>query len=381
MTDSDETPPALPLGRIAELIGAELVGDPAYIVRRPLPGGAPAGEGDVVIALGEDPGPALAGSGARAALIAATAKRPQGLAGLLLAERPRLAMARLLNLFEQQPAVAAGIHPTAVVDPSAEIGHGVRLGPFVVVGAGVRIGRNSRLLAQVTVSRGAAIGADCLLHPGVRVGERVRLGDRVIIHANTVLGSDGFGFVTPQPSTVELALAMDSDVKTRNEPVERIASLGTVIVEDDVEIGACCTIDRSTLGATRIGKRTKIDNQVQIAHNVRVGEDSLLCGQVGLSGSTVVGDRVVVGGGAGVADGVKIGDDALIGAGSGVIKNVPPGEIQLGSPGIRKDEKVSEFLNLRRLPRFFRDVLDLRRRLEFLERAAQSAGARGSKHD
>ena len=369
------------LGQISDLIGAELVGDRDYRVQRPVAPGGRVRAGDIVIAFAPDPGSILADSGAQSALIAAGAVAPEGLAGYLVTRRPRLAMARLLNLFAAEPVSDGGIHQSAVVHPSAQLGEGVSLGPHVVVGPGARIGRGSRLLANVYVGGEAVIGDDCLLYPGVCILDRVRVGDRNIIHANAVLGADGFGFVTPEPSTLELAAARDGRVKTQNGPVERIASLGTVETAEEVEIGACTTIDRGTLSATRIGRRTKIDNQVQIGHNVRVGEDCLFAGKVGLAGSVVIGNRVMIGGAAGVADGVRVGDDALIAAAAGVIGNVPAGEIHAGVPALRKDHKAEEVVNLTRLPRVIRELLDLRRRLEFLERAVGVAEREGKKHD
>lgn len=368
-----ESPPTIALGVIAQAIGATLEGDAALAIARPLPAGRPAGPQDLVVAFAADPAKLLAGSGARAALIAAGAPRPPGLAGLLVAERPRLAFARLLQLFEPPADCAPGIHPTAVVDPSAELGEGVAVGALTVIGPGARIGRGCRLLSQVTVGAGAVLGEECLVHPGVRIGPRVQLGRRVILQPGAVIGGDGFSYVTPNPSTVELLGGNEPRVKTRNEAVERLSSLGTVVLGDEVEIGANSTIDRATLGTTRIGARTKIDNQVQVAHNVSIGEDCLIAGQVGISGSVQVGDRVVLAGQVGVADHMKIGDDAVVGGGSGIATDVPAGEIHMGYPALRKDRKVEELLHVNRLPRMLRDLLDLRRRVASLEQAAAAA--------
>lgn len=364
------------LRAIGEAIGATVEGDAELAIARPLPAGQPAGPEDLVIAFAADPGKLLAGSGARAALIAAGAPRPEGLAGLLVADRPRLAFARLLQLFEVPPPAPPGVHPSAVVDPSAVLGEGVSIGPLAVVGPGASIGARCRLLAQATVGAGAVLGEDCLIHSGARIGARVRLGNRVILQPGAVIGADGFSYVTPNPSTVELGLGNAPTVKTRNEAVERLPSLGTVVLEDDVEIGANTTIDRATLGVTRIGARTKIDNLVQIAHNVSIGGDCLIAGQVGISGSVKVGARVVMAGQVGIADHLNIGDDAVLAAGSGVMISVPAGEIHMGFPALRKDQKMEEVTFIRRLPRMLRDLLDLRQRVASLEKAAGAVDRR-----
>ena len=365
--------PTWTLGAIAQAIGATVEGDATLPIARPLPAGRQAGPQDLVIAFAADPAKLLAGSGARAALIAEGAPRPPGLAGLLLAARPRVAFARLLQLFEPAPHAPPGVHPSAQVDATATLGEGASVGPLCVIGAGASLGPGCRLLSQVTVGAGTVLGRDCLVHPGVRIGPRITIGDRVILQPGAVIGGDGFSYVTPNPSTIELQGGNEPRVKTRNEPVERLPSLGTVILGDEVEIGANTTIDRATLGATRIGARTKIDNQVQVAHNVTIGEDCLIAGQVGISGSVVIGDRVVLAGQVGVADHMTIGDDAVIGGGGGVANNIPAGEVHLGYPALRKDRKVDEIMHIRRLPRMLRDLLDLRQRVASLEKASRVA--------
>ncbi len=364
------------LGAVGEAIGATVEGDADLAIARPLPAGQPAGPEDLVIAFAADPGKLLSGSGARAALIAAGAPRPQGLAGLLIADRPRLAFARLLQLFETPPHAPPGIHPSAVIDPSAVLGEGVSIGPLVTIGPEARVGARCRLLAQASVGAGAVLDEDCLIHAGARIGARVRLGKRVILQPGAVIGADGFSYVTPNPSSAELSRGNTATVQTRNEPVERLPSLGTVVLEDDVEIGANTTIDRATLGVTRIGARTKVDNQVQVAHNVTIGSDCLIAGQAGISGSVKVGDRVVMAGQVGIADHLSIGDDAVLAAGSGVMISVPAAEIHMGFPAMRKDQKAEEFTFIRRLPRMLRDLLDLRQRVASLEKAAGAVDRR-----
>lgn len=305
----------------------------------------------------------------RAAVAAEDLEIPDGLLdGIVRVARPRYALATLLDIFARPVHAPPGIHPSAAIDASAEIADGTSIGPFVSVGPGATVGSGSTLMSGVTVGAGARIGADCLLHPGVRVGERVEIGDRAIIHHNASLGADGFSFVTAEAASFETAKSGGETVTSRNRGIRRINSIGTVIVGDDVEIGACTAVDRANIGATVIGRGTKIDNHVQVAHNCRIGEDCLISGRVGISGSCRIGDRVVLAGGVGLADHIEIGDDAVVGAGSGVWRNVAGGQVVVGYPALPKPEALQRELNIGRLRRLLRDVSDLRRRLGRLER-------------
>jgi UDP-3-O-[3-hydroxymyristoyl] glucosamine N-acyltransferase len=220
--------------------------------------------------------------------------------------------------------------------------------------------------AHVTVGADVIIGLDCLIYPGVRVGDRVRIGNRVILHHNASIGADGFSFVTPDHGSVESAKALGSVEKT-NTRLLRINSIGTVVLADDVEVGANSAIDRATLSATRIGSNTKIDNLVQIAHNVVIGENCLICGMVGISGSVTIGDRVVLGGAVGIADNVSIGSDAVIGAGSAVASNVPERAIRIGRPALPRERAFEQLRLVGRLRSLFTEVADLKKRIQILE--------------
>jgi UDP-3-O-[3-hydroxymyristoyl] glucosamine N-acyltransferase len=275
---------------------------------------------------------------------------------------PRYALAALLRLFDRPVRVEPGIHGSAVIHPSAHVAEGAAIGAFVQVGAQARIGARTALLSHVSIGAEARIGADCLLHPGVRIGDRVLVGDRVIIHHNASLGSDGFGFAAP-----ELAVRNPSAPR---RPIERINSIGTVVVGDDVEIGASTTIDRGTLGETRLGRGTKIDNLVQIGHNTIVGEDCLICGNVGISGSCRVGNRVVIAGGAGIADHLSLGDDCVVMAAAAVGSDVPARTAVVGMPAIARQDFFQQYKSLRRLKRTLDEVAalrELRERVEALE--------------
>lgn len=228
------------------------------------------------------------------------------------------------------------------------------------------IGERAVLLSQISIGRDAQLGPDGLVHPGVRVGERVRIGARVIIHANAVIGADGFSFVTPEAGSVETAKATGT-VQATNTRLLRIASLGTVVIGDDVEIGANACIDRGTLADTVIGNATKIDNLVQIGHNVRIGDTCMICGQSGIAGSTVIGDRVVIGGGSGLADHLKVGNDAVLMGGSRVGGHIAAQTVVVGYPAMPRDKALQQLIDLRRLHTLFEKVSDMEQRVQRLE--------------
>lgn len=352
------------LAAIAEALNARLTGDGDLEIDRVVHPSEAAGPGDLALAMEPKLVGLLSAGKSRAAVLAAGTEPPAdaGLTGWIEVGRPRLAMAGLLNLYECPTLAAPGIHPTAVIDPAATLGQNLSIGPFVVVGPGAVLGDGVTLLAHVTVGRDARLGDGCLLHPGVRIGERVELGRRCIIQPNAVIGADGFSFVTPEPGAVEVA-KRTGVVGATNASLLRINSIGAVILGDDVEVGACTTIDRGTVLSTRIGSGTKLDNQVQIGHNVQIGENCMLCGKVGVAGSAVIGDRVVLGGGAGVADHTTIGSDVLVGAHGGVAGDLPSRAIYMGAPAVPRKEFWEQIKNMRRLKRVIEDVAMLKKRL------------------
>ena len=202
-----------------------------------------------------------------------------------------------------------------------------------------------------SIGADAVIGADALLHPGVRIGARVRIGDRFIAQPGAVVGADGFSFVTPAPGMSRRPGRPGRSRPPSRSTYVRINSLGAVVLGDDVEIGANSCIDRGTIADTTVGDGTKIDNLVQIGHNVRIGHTCLICGQAGVAGSTVIGDRVVLGGKAGVADHLRIGSNVVITGNSGVASHVPDNRIMMGYPAVRMEQNVEMYKALRRLPR------------------------------
>jgi UDP-3-O-[3-hydroxymyristoyl] glucosamine N-acyltransferase len=353
---------------IAAVLNADVVGDGTLLIETIAhPSQA---DGPRVLALAMEPRAeaALPHTAAIAAVVAAgrgDALRP--LRGGLIVTRPRYALAQLLELFAQAPTMTRGIHPSAIIDPSASVGADVAVGAHCVIGPGVHLGERTMVFPHVTIGAHVRMGRDCRLHPGVRLGDGCVLGDRVIVHPNAVIGADGFGWVTPEKGSIEWAKETGGRIEGTNVALIRMASMGHVHIDDDVEIGAGTCIDRGTIGATRIGRNTKIDNLVQIGHNCTIGENCLIAGTVGLSGSVTVGDRVSLGGGVGVVEHVTIGDDAVILARSAVATSVPTREFWGGSPAVPYRDFTQQLFHVRRVPRLLRDIQDLKARLARLE--------------
>lgn len=223
--------------------------------------------------------------------------------------KPKLAFGMLMHLFAEQIPYEPGVHPSAVIGEDVEMGAGVSVQPHAVIEAHARIGAGSVIGANAYVGHNVVMGEQCMLHPGVAVYYNTVIGSRVILHAGVVVGSDGFGYVEHDGKRI------------------KIPQIGSVVIEDDVEIGANTTIDRATMGKTVIGAGTKIDNLVQIAHNDRIGKNSIFCAQSGISGSCKLGDNVIVAGQAGLGDHVTVGDNVTIGAQAGI----PTGKVIRGN--------------------------------------------------
>jgi UDP-3-O-[3-hydroxymyristoyl] glucosamine N-acyltransferase len=271
---------------------------------------------------------------------------------LLISSQPYLAMARAAQLFAEPPYLPSGVHATAFVGDDTYLASQARIGPFVHVGPRCRVGEGSRVYGGAYLGCDVVVGDQCLIYPGVTVLDRCRIGDRVIIHSGTVIGSDGFGFA--------------QDEKGRHV---KIPQAGIVQIDDDVEIGANCTIDRAAFGRTWIQRGTKIDNLVQIAHNVVVGEHSILIAQVGVSGSTRLGKHVVLAGQVGVVGHLEIGDRVRVGAQAGVGRNVKAGEDVSGSPAMPHKEWLKMTVNVRRLPQMKEELRRLKMKVHEIEEA------------
>ncbi|MDE3121131.1 MAG: UDP-3-O-(3-hydroxymyristoyl)glucosamine N-acyltransferase [Paracoccaceae bacterium] len=358
------------IGDIATALGGRAVGDIGLTVRGAAePSGA--GADDLALAMSPKYAEGLRAGKARAALLWDGADwEALGLRAAIFVARPRLAMAGLTRVFDPGPEIAPGVHPAAIVDPSAEIGAGAAIGPFVVIGRGVKIGPRARIASHVSIAEGALIGADALLLQGVRIGPNVRIGDRFVAQPGAAIGGDGFSFVTPEKSGVEeIRSTLGQREEIREQAWTRIHSLGSVRIGDDVEIGANATVDRGTIRDTQVGNGTKIDNLVQVAHNVIVGEHCLLCGQVGIAGSVRVGDRVVLAGQVGVNDNIVIGNDVIAGGGSKIFTNVPAGRVILGYPAIKMEGHVESYKGFRRLPRLMAQVAELQKAVSKLTKS------------
>jgi UDP-3-O-[3-hydroxymyristoyl] glucosamine N-acyltransferase len=278
----------------------------------------------------------------------------------LVAAQPYVAFARASAIFNPVAAVEPGIHPGAHVHREAQVDATASVGAGAVVGKGARIGPRTALHEGVLVLEGAKVGAACILHAGSIVRERCTLGDRVVLQPGAVVGSDGFGF----------AFDLEGDDEQPGPLHRKIPQAGIVRVEDDVEIGACSCVDRATLGETVVGRGTKIDNLVQVGHNVRIGPLSLIVAQAGISGSTTLGQGVILAGQAGVVGHLHIGDGARVGAQSGVSRDVPDGETWSGSPAIPHRDWLRMVSALPRVPDLLRELRRLEKRVAELEASA-----------
>ncbi|MGE0233083.1 MAG: UDP-3-O-(3-hydroxymyristoyl)glucosamine N-acyltransferase [Flavobacteriaceae bacterium] len=354
--------------QIAEATGASISGDADWRIDRLMPPNMALLAHDLALAMNKESLRRLPDARSRAVVVLKDCDADLSAFEIVLrVTEARGTLSRLTTLFAPEPSVLGrGVHPLALVDATAELGQDVFIGPFCTVGAHARIGDGSRLISHVAIGAGVEIGSGGLLHPGVRIGDRCRVGARAIIHGNAVIGADGFGFATADADVVATAKTSGKTVGNQGA-LMRIASLGTVEIGDDVEIGAGTCIDRATFAATRIGNGTKIDNLVQIGHNVTIGRDCRICGCVALSGSAVVGDRTVVGGNSGVADRVEIGEDVLIMASSSVGSRVPSRSIYGGAPAVPRDRALEQVMNVSRLRFLFRDVKRLKERMANLE--------------
>jgi UDP-3-O-[3-hydroxymyristoyl] glucosamine N-acyltransferase len=273
---------------------------------------------------------------------------------LIISENPYLAFAKILTLFVPRFQPAIGVSNKAHLGTKVELGNKVSIEPHVYVGDSTVLGDGVHLHAGVYVGSAVRIGNDTVIHPNVTILDRCIVGNRVIIHSGTVVGSDGFGFAQ------------------EGETHYKIPQAGIVQIDDDVEIGANCTIDRATMGKTWIQRGVKIDNLVQVAHNVVIGENSIIIAQVGISGSTKLGNNVILAGQVGVTGHLEIGDNVRVGAQSGIAKSIPPGQTVSGSPAISHGVWLKNCQILSRLPELRQKIISLEKRVVALEQATDS---------
>lgn len=339
--------PQFSLAELADRLGAELVGDGKRMVEgiRPLD----RARAEHLSFLHNPKYTAQAAESRAGAILVHSADELPG-RDLLVCAQPYLAVARALEIFHPRRPAEPGVHPSAVTADDLQLGEGASVGPLVAVGRGVAIGERTVIAAGCVVGDGVRIGRDVLLHPRVVIEDGCVIGDRCILQSGVVIGSDGYGFATVDGVH------------------HKVPQVGIVVLEDDVEIQANTTIDRATMGETRIGRGTKVDNLVQLAHNVEVGEDCLLVAQVGISGSTKIGDHCVFAGKAGAAGHLEIGDQTMVAATAGVMKSFPDGHgVLAGFPARPQKEWMKAQAALQRLDGLRKTIRRLEERLDELE--------------
>jgi UDP-3-O-[3-hydroxymyristoyl] glucosamine N-acyltransferase len=329
--------------QLAEWVRGEVLGDGDLPISgaRPL---AEAGPGDITFVEHDKHLTAWQASRASAAIVPAGV--PVNGRPLIRVSDPLMAFVEIVQHLRGRAAhVEHGIHPTAQVHPTVEVGPGVAIGPFAVVGEGTRLGADCTLHTGVVVGRFCKLGREVTLHPRAVLYDDCVIGSRVMIHANAVIGADGFGY------------------RVQGGRHVKVPQLGWVEIEDDVEIGACSTIDRGTFGPTRVGTGTKIDNLVMIGHNCTIGRHNVLCSQVGIAGSSTTGDYVVMAGQVGVADHITIGDQVTIGAKSGVPGNIAAHSQVLGYPARPHKDQLRILRTEEKLPEMRKDVERIKKHL------------------
>ncbi len=341
------------LGELADLVGGEVVGDPELKVSG-VRGLERAGPGDLSFLTRAAFRARACRSGAGALLVPPALAIDSDTPGdvpldrpLLVATQPTLALARIIGLFHPIEPPVPGVHPTAVVGEGCEIDPSAHLGPYAVIGEGTRIGGAVYVGPHAVVGRDCRLGAGVVLHPHVVLYDSTEIGERVVLHAGAILGADGFGYTSHGGEHV------------------KVPQVGRAVVEADVEIGALSAVDRALLEETRIGAGSKIDNLVQVGHNVRVGRGCLLCGQVGIAGSARLGDYVVMGGQSGAADHVEIAGGVQAAGKSAVLRSVSERGLQVGGiPAIDLKRWRRQLVRLERLDQLARRVRELEKKIE-----------------
>jgi UDP-3-O-[3-hydroxymyristoyl] glucosamine N-acyltransferase len=341
------------LAELAELVGGRVEGDPDREVEaiRPLEA---AGPRDLSFLTHARYRAQAMASGAGALLVGRDVPPELQLRrDLLVVDDPSFALSRLIAAFQDDPRPEPGIHPTAVLEPGCEVDPAAWIGPCAVIGAGSRIGAGAAVHPLAVVGRGCSVGEGAVLHPHVVLYPGTEVGPGTVVHAGSVLGADGFGYAT------------------HGGAHHKVPQIGRVVVEGDVEIGALSAIDRATLGETRIGQGTKIDNLVQVGHNVQVGRHCILCGQAGIAGSTQLDDYVVLAGQSGVSGHLKVGKGAQVAAKSAVLGPVEPGTQVAGIPAIELRRWRRQAVLIARLEEMSRRLRALEKKLASDEEAGE----------
>jgi UDP-3-O-[3-hydroxymyristoyl] glucosamine N-acyltransferase len=325
----------LTTAEIAKLLAGEVLGDPSAALTG-FAAAAAARPGDLTFAETDEFFTAAENSAATAIIAGGNASSSKKT--VIRVANPRLAFAKALAVFFPEPKFAPGIHPSAVVAPSAQVDPSAHIGPHCTVGERVKLGANVVLQSGNFVGDDSVLGDETRLFPNATIYPRTQIGRRVRIHAGAVIGSDGFGYV------------FDAGFH------RKVPQIGNVVIGDDVEIGANTTVDRGALGSTVIGRGTKIDNLVQIGHNVELGGHCILCAQVGIAGSAKLGNYCVLAGQVGIAGHLKIGNQVTIGSKAGVMHNIPDGEQWLGIPAQPDKQAKRIMIAMQRLPDLFKKI-------------------------
>jgi len=340
---------ALTVSEVADLVGGTVVGDGSVSIGG-VAGIKEAQEGEITFFGNPKYESYLASTGASAIIVPKEVDSQHSDKPLIQTDNPYLSFVKVIELLGPKPVrPAPGVHSSALVADSAKLDEGSCISGYAVVEEEATIGRNSAIFPFVYVGRGAVIGDDCVIYPNVTIRESAQIGSRVIIHSGTVVGSDGFGYTKDGAGH------------------RKVPQTGIVIIEDDVEVGSNVSIDRATVGATIVKKGTKIDNLVQIAHNVLVGEHSIIVAQVGISGSTTVGKGVTLGGQAGLAGHIEVGEGTVVGGQAGVISSVPAGSLVSGYPAKPHREAMKLQASVQHLPELYKLVRQLEKRVNRLE--------------
>ncbi|MDI9383032.1 MAG: UDP-3-O-(3-hydroxymyristoyl)glucosamine N-acyltransferase [Verrucomicrobiota bacterium] len=349
MNDQHPFHEPVPIERLAGLLSASIEGDSTLSVRG-IASLDEAGRHDLSFLGNSKYNHLVATSHAGALLLPHDfAFQPKDGQAVLRVAKPYEAFAQCAALFYTPPRAPEGIHPTAIVDPSAELGREVGIGPYVVIGPNVRLGDRVKVFPHCTLYEYCSVGDDTVLHSHVVLRERVSIGKRCIFHNHVVIGADGFGYV-------------------RNAAMKwvKIPQTGSTVIGDDVEIGAFGAADRAALGFTRVHSGVKLDNMVQLGHGDQVGEDSLLCGQVGVSGSVRIGKRCILAGKVGVRDHISIADDITVAGMAGITNDLEGASVFAGFPAVPSKEWIRSIFSVKRIPQLLSEMRALKQELEEL---------------
>ncbi|MCK5708340.1 MAG: UDP-3-O-(3-hydroxymyristoyl)glucosamine N-acyltransferase [Candidatus Aureabacteria bacterium] len=336
---------------LADYLGGKVIGDDSLIISG-VSGIKEAGKGDIAFLANNRYASLLNETEASAILIDSEFdfKNIEG-KNFIIVDDPSFSFAKIVKLVAPPPVEhKPGISEKCYIADGVKLGKDVHIAPFAVIDKNAWIGSGTVICACTYIGQETKIGDDCLLYPNVSVRERIEIGSRVIIHSGAVVGSDGFGFSTIRGIH------------------KKIPQIGTVFVEDDVEIGANVTIDRARFGKTVISKGTKIDNLVQIAHNVNIGENTIICAQTGIAGSTSIGSNVILAGQSGVTGHVNIADNAVIAGRAGVIRNIDKGETVSGFPAISHSRSKRIQIAMQKLPELLKKVSEMEKKIKTLEK-------------